>query len=93
MEEKETKKLSYEQLEQIAGNLSAQLQQAQARLQQETMFNAFKRLDYLFKVIESPIDTFTTDFRIKCAEEIEDSLTIPDEVKNAELDKPVETEE
>jgi hypothetical protein len=37
-------KLSYEELENVANNLYARLQQAE-------MSNMFKRLDYLFKVV------------------------------------------
>lgn len=57
MEEKkdvaeQPKRFTYEQLEQIAGNLSTQVQQLSARLQEANMFNMFKRLDYCFKVVE-----------------------------------------
>ena len=41
----EPKKLSYEELENVANNLYARLQQAE-------MANMFKRLDYLFKVVK-----------------------------------------
>lgn len=68
------KKFTYEQLEQIAGNLSNQVQQLSARLQEANMFNIFKRLDYCFKVLEvAPM--FRADFVERCAKEIEETMT------------------
>lgn len=85
-EKKETvaeqpKRFTYEQLEQIAGNLSTQVQQLSARLQEANMFNMFKRLDYCFKVLEVA-PTFSAallspDFVERCAKEIEDLMTPP----------------
>lgn len=46
-------KMSYEQLENIAHQLSEQAKQLYAKLQEANMTNIFKRLDYLFKVIEN----------------------------------------
>lgn len=85
MEEKdkiaESNKFTYEQLENIAGNLSSQVQQLSARLQEANMFNTFKRLDYLFKVVEAacslPVTIFSTDFAERCAKEIEELMTLP----------------
>lgn len=85
-EKKETvaeqpKRFTYEQLEQIAGNLSTQVQQLSARLQEANMFNMFKRLDYCFKVLEvAPTLSaamFSHDFVERCAKEIEDLMTPP----------------
>ena len=85
-EKKETvaeqpKRFTYEQLEQIAGNLSTQVQQLSARLQEANMFNMFKRLDYCFKVLEvAPTLSaaiFSPDFVKRCAKEIEDLMTPP----------------
>lgn len=36
------------------------------------MTNTFKRLDYLFKVVESANSVFSKNFIAKCAKEIED---------------------
>lgn len=79
----QTKKFSYEELENIANNLSLQVQQLSTRLQESNMFNVFKRLDYCFKAVEiaSVNPLFTPSFAEKCAKEIE------------ELMSPVETEE
>lgn len=70
---KQDNKLSYEELENIANNLYARLQQAD-------MSNMFKRLDYLFKVIEN-IDYFPSEFGEHCKEEIVDIMTIPTKEK------------
>lgn len=75
------KRFTYEQLEQIAGNLSNQVQQLNVQLQQANMFNTFKRLDYCFKVLEvyPTVATamFSLDFVKKCAKEIEEIMTPP----------------
>lgn len=86
------KKFTYEQLEQIAGNLSNQVQQLSARLQEANMFNMFKRLDYCFKVIElaptMPDDLLSAEFVKRCAKEVEELMTPPApaevETENAE---------
>ena len=83
MEEKEVKapnseKLSYEQLENVAHQLSEQNRQLYAKLQEIQVSNMFKRLDYLFKVVENT-GVFSIDFHTKCVEEIESLMTIPEE--------------
>lgn len=70
-EVKQEKKLSYEELENIANNLYARLQQAD-------MANMFKRLDYLFKVVEN-VDNFPQEFAKHCIGEIVTIMTIPTE--------------
>lgn len=69
----EEKKLSYEELENVANNLYARLQHAD-------MANMFKRLDYLFKVVEN-IHSFPDEFASKAVEEIVALMTIPTETK------------
>ena len=71
----EKKKFSYEELNDIASQLSQQNQQFYAQLQRVNMTNAFKRLDYLFKVVENGA-LFTPEFLDNCVNEIEESLTI-----------------
>lgn len=83
MEEKEVKasgseKLSYEQLENVAHQLSEQNRQLYAKLQELQVSNMFKRLDYLFKVVENT-GVFSLEFHTKCVEEIESLMTIPEE--------------
>lgn len=78
-------KLSYDELNNIAKNLSDQNNQLLYQLRNANMANMFKRLDYLFKVIENS-DKFSTDFVIKCTDEIEDTMTIPEEVTDGRED-------
>ena len=70
-EVKECNKLSYEELEKVANNLYVRLQQAD-------MSNMFKRLDYLFKVIENK-EVFSEDFIKQTVEEVVSVMTIPTE--------------
>ena len=74
----EKKKFSYEELNDIASQLSQQNQQLYAQLQRVNMTNAFRRLDYLFKVVENGA-LFTPEFLDNCISEIEESLTIREE--------------
>ena len=72
------KKLSYEELKNIAGQL-----QQQNKMLVEQMYKArneemYKRIDYLFKVLENK-DSFSTGFCHGVANEIEDVLTIEDQ--------------
>ena len=70
-------KMSYEQLEQIAHQLSEQARKLYSQLQQSNMTNMFKRLDYLFKVVENG-HMFKQDFLEKCIAEIEELMTVPE---------------
>lgn len=81
-------KMSYEQLENIAHQLSEQAKQLYARLQEANMTNMFKRLDYLFKVVENA-HAFSEEFVAKCVSEIEDMIVIPEPEEETE-DKPEE---
>ena len=88
-------KLSYEQLENVAHQLSEQAKQLYMKLQAANMSNMFKRLDYLFKVIENG-HMFKQDFLEKCIAEIEELMTVPEEVEedNKEEETPdIETED
>lgn len=88
-------KMSYEQLENIAHQLSEQAKQLYMRLQAANMGNMFKRLDYLFKVVENG-HMFKQDFLEKCIAEIEELMTVPEEVEedNKEEETPdIKTEE
>ena len=77
-------KLSYEQLEEVARQMEGQLRQVYAKLQEANMNNLFKRLDFLFKVLETE-HMFQLGFVQKCADEIKSILTIPEE--GAQMDK------
>ena len=83
-------KLSYEQLEEVARQMEGQLRQVYAKLQEANMNNLFKRLDFLFKVLETE-QMFQLGFVQKCADEIKSILTIPEE--GAQVGKEKEEEE
>jgi hypothetical protein len=70
-EVKQEKKLSYEELENVANSLYVRLQQAD-------MTNMFKRLDYLFKVVENK-NNFPSSFTTQCVDEIVNIMTISTE--------------
>ena len=85
--ERETKKFTYEQLEQIAGNLSAQVQQLNAKLQEANLFNVFKRLEYCFKVLElseMSMSRFSDSIIDSCVEAIENIMTVKPEEEGQE---------
>ena len=73
-------KMSYEQLENIAHQLSEQTKQLYMKLQAANMSNMFKRLDYLFKVVENG-HMFKQYFLEKCITEIEEIMTVPEETE------------
>ena len=92
-ETEKPEKMSYEQLENIAHQLSEQARQLYSKLQQSNMTNMFKRLDYLFKVVENG-HMFKQDFFEKCIAEIEELMTVPEEPENSEEGTPsIKTEE
>lgn len=76
-------KMSYDQLESVAHQLSEQNRQLFAKLQELNMANMFKRLDYLFKVIENG-HMFKQDFLEKCIAEIESLMTVPEQEEEPE---------
>ena len=90
-ETEKPEKMSYEQLENIAHQLSEQARKLYSQLQQSNMTNMFKRLDYLFKVVENN-HVFKQDFLDKCIKEIEDIMTVPEEVEKEET-PDIKTEE
>ena len=85
MEEKkeEKKKLSYEELENVCHQLSEQFRTLYQRLKESDLSNMFKRLDYLFAVVEN-IDKFPEEFGKKCIEEIVASMTVDTEEEKEE---------
>lgn len=79
-ENEEKKKLSYEELENVCHQLSDQAQTLYRKLQEANLSNMFKRLDYLFAVIEHK-DVFSEypEFFANSVKEIVDTMTIPEE--------------
>lgn len=84
-------KLSYEQLEEVARQMEGQLRQVYAKLQDANMQNLFKRLDFLFKVLETE-HMFPLAFVQKCADEIKSILTIPEEAAKEDKDEDPDEE-
>ena len=78
-------KMSYEQLEGVAHQLSEQNRQLFAKLQELNIANVFKRLDYLFKVIENG-HMFKQDFLEKCIAEVESLMTVPEQEEKPETE-------
>lgn len=80
---KRPEKMSYDQLESVAHQLSEQNRQMFAKIQELNMVNMFKRLDYLFKVVENG-HMFGQDFLEKCIAEIENLMTVPEQEEEPE---------
>lgn len=85
------KQLSYDQLKNIAGQLQQQNMQLRKALTESNYTNMFKRLDYLFKVIEFA-HMFSDDFVQKCSAEIETSITIPEDRGDSSAEEGSEEE-
>lgn len=82
-EEKQQQKLSYEQLNEVAHQLSDQSAKLYQKLMEANQFNLFKRLEFLFKVVELK-DNFDVNFVAKCTTEIEQLITLPEEADKEE---------
>lgn len=80
MEEKNTKEgtLSYDQLKEVAAQLQHENQQLRSTLIRVDYSNTFKRLDYLFKVLDNYVH-FDDVFVASCIKEIQDMMTIKEE--------------
>ena len=84
-------KMSYEQLENAAHqmseqsrNLYMQNQQLIQKLQEANLSNFFKRLDWLWAIINSTTPYITEEFKQKCGEEFMDNMTLSPEEDNKE---------
>ena len=75
---KETAKMSYDELENVAAQLSQQVQHLHAKLQQNEVSNILSRLSILFKVLDNH-KLFDPAFVHKCTKEIMDIITIPED--------------
>lgn len=80
------KKLSYEELENVCHQLSAQAQQLNtqnqqlmAALNEANLANLYKRLDYLFEVINKDNPYLSVNFKKQCANEIETLMATPEQ--------------
>lgn len=74
--------LTYEQLNDVCQQLFQQNQQLREKVSELGNIAMFKRLDYLFKVVELA-DTFKdSDFINSCIDEIKEALTVKEEDTN-----------
>ena len=80
MEEKTKTEPTVEQYKNFIEALKSQNTQLIYQLQNANLSNMFKRLDYLFKVIENST-SFNKDFVNSCIEEIKSLMTPPEEDK------------
>ncbi len=83
-ENKEKKKLTYEQLNEIANQLMQENTKLKQKCQELYIADTIKRLEFLFKVAESSYP-FDKEFRDTCANEIKELMTPVQE--NNESDK------
>lgn len=75
-------KLSYEQLEGLANQMSQQLRQAKQQLGSMDNMMAIERMKFLFEVVKYE-SRFDSDFVNMCIEEIQLSLTVPEDSNNS----------
>lgn len=87
------KKLSYEELENVCHQLSAQAQQLntqnqqlRAALNEANLTNLYKRLDYLFEVINKDNPYLSVGFKKQCASEIETLMATPEQPEDTTED-------
>ena len=92
LRQEQPSKMSYEQLENVAHQLSEQVKQLYMSLQKSNLENTFQRLNYLFKVVENG-HAFKPDFLNKCTEEIENIMAIPEEDTKEEETSDIKPEE
>lgn len=79
--EAKNEKMTYEQLENIAHQLSEQNRNMYAKLQELQSNMMLKRLDFLFRVLENE-KMFPDEYIDSVVDEIRESLTIPDKEDN-----------
>ena len=79
-ENKEKKKLTYEQLNEIANQLMQENMKLKQKCQELCMADTIKRFEFLFKVVESTYP-FDKEFRDTCANEIKELMTPVQEKK------------
>lgn len=84
--EPKAEKMSYEQLENVAHqmseqsrNLYTQNQQLAKKLEECNLQNFFRRLEYLWTIINSDTKYITEEFKIKCGNEFMEMMTVPEQ--------------
>ena len=93
----EMRKLSYEELENTAHQLSDQSRQLYIQnqklsqaLQEANLGNFYQRLEWLWKVINSPNQILTEKFKYECSKEFESLMTQPEQISEDEAEKSKE---
>lgn len=76
---KQEKQLTYDQLNAACNQLLQQNVQLRKQVSDLNVSIAFKRLDYLFKVLEYHDVIKDNDFLISCVNEIKETLTPPED--------------
>lgn len=74
-----TNPLTYEQLNNVCQQLFQQNQKLKADVTELSNVAMFKRLDYLFKVVEFSSTFKDSDFVNSCMDEIKEALTVKEE--------------
>lgn len=74
---------TYEELIAENNQIKQQAEAMYRQIQQMNMQNVFKRLEFLFKIVENR-DAFPEEFKNKCVMEIVNLITIPEEQKQEE---------
>lgn len=78
-------KMSYEELNNVCMQLYQQNQNLMKQLQQANMGNTFKRMDYLFKVIELEDKIKNPDFVNNCIAELVEALTPEEDIPGNDI--------
>ena len=83
MEEEKNEVIAPSKTEAENALLKKQVDYLAQQLHQANLANMFKRMDYLFKVVEYS-RSFRAEFVASCIEEIEQMMTLPEEEKTEE---------
>lgn len=85
-------KMSYDQLVNVANQLSEQNRKLYQKLRETNMQNALARLNFLFRVLEQSTH-FSVEFVDKCALEIQQMIALPNPEENKTEETETETTE
>ena len=81
----EVRKLSYEELENTAHQLSEQSRQLYMQNQESNLANFYERLKWLWTVITSTTPYISEEFKQKCGAEFEVLMTQPEQEPEEEV--------
>jgi len=83
MSENKPKELSMDELKNVVNQLQQQNKFLIEQFKKHNEESFYKRMDYLFKVLENK-SLFDEKFAFNCSMEIQETLTIPEEIKQSE---------